>query len=66
MIVSAKDMAKHKKRKERISVVVSTSIAILFAIVFLLPIFLTITNSFMAESEIHSNYGSVFATDDSG
>lgn len=31
-----------------------------FAIVFLLPTVLTITNSFMTESEINANYGTVF------
>lgn len=59
-------LARRKKRRRWTSIILSTTTAILFAIVFLLPIFLTITNSFMAESEIHSNYGSVFATDDSG
>ena len=32
----------------------------IFAIVFLLPTVLTITNSFMTESEINANYGTVF------
>ena len=31
-----------------------------FAVVFLLPTVLTITNSFMAETEIAANYGVVF------
>ena len=35
-------------------------LAAFFAIVFLLPTILTISNSFMAESEISSNYGAVF------
>ncbi|MCC8090131.1 MAG: carbohydrate ABC transporter permease [Oscillospiraceae bacterium] len=33
-----------------------------FALLFLLPTVLTITNSFMAESEINANYGQVFGT----
>ena len=37
-----------------------------FAILFLMPIVLTITNSFMAASEISANYGSIFATDANG
>lgn len=37
-----------------------TLLAAFFAIIFLLPTILTISNSFMAESEIASNYGAVF------
>lgn len=44
----------------------ATIVAAFFAILFLAPIVLTITNSFMAASEISSNYGSVFATNSSG
>lgn len=43
-----------------------TMIAAFFAVLFLLPIVLTITNSFMSSSEISSNYGSVFAVDQNG
>jgi multiple sugar transport system permease protein len=35
-------------------------ISAIFAIVFLLPTVLTISNSFMAESEISANYGVIF------
>ena len=37
-----------------------------FALMFLLPTVLTITNSFMAESEIVSNYGMIFSTTTGG
>lgn len=37
-----------------------------FAVAFLLPTVLTITNSFMAESEINSNYGMIFSTTTGG
>ncbi len=37
-----------------------------FAVVFLLPTVLTITNSFMSESEIQSNYGMIFSTTTGG
>jgi multiple sugar transport system permease protein len=37
-----------------------------FAFLFLMPIVLTVTNSFMAASEISANYGQVFATTDTG
>ncbi|MCM1063498.1 MAG: carbohydrate ABC transporter permease [Eubacterium sp.] len=43
-----------------------TLVAAAFAILFLMPIILTMTNSFMAASEISSNYGSVFATTETG
>ncbi|MDY6103225.1 MAG: carbohydrate ABC transporter permease [Acetatifactor sp.] len=41
-------------------------IAAAFAFLFLTPIVLTITNSFMSASEIASNYGSVFETSAEG
>ena len=37
-----------------------------FAVMFLLPTVLTITNSFMSESEINSNYGMIFSTTTGG
>ena len=40
---------------------VLTAIAVLFAFGFLMPTVLTISNSFMTQSEISSNYGKVFA-----
>ena len=41
-------------------------IAAAFAVYFLLPTVLTITNSFMAESEINANYGAVFSVSSGG
>jgi len=58
--------AKKKKLWSAIKVSIATGIAAAFAILFLMPIVLTITNSFMASSEISANYGSVFATNESG
>ena len=57
-----------KKRKARniIRATILTVIATTFAILFLLPTVLTITNSFMSQSEIAANYGKIFATDDNG
>ncbi|MDR0974125.1 MAG: carbohydrate ABC transporter permease [Ruminococcus sp.] len=43
-----------------------TLFAGLSALIFLLPTVLTVTNSFMAESEINANYGTVFGTAESG
>lgn len=57
---------KRKKAFGIVKVSVATLIAAFFAILFLTPIILTITNSFMASSEISSNYGSVFATNANG
>ncbi len=49
-----------------LKLILATAIAAVFAFLFLTPIVLTITNSFMASSEISSNYGQVFATNSSG
>lgn len=62
-------MKKRKRRKVRrmfLKVAMITLIAACFALLFLMPIVLTVTNSFMASSEISSNYGQVFATTDTG
>ncbi|MGN0377792.1 MAG: carbohydrate ABC transporter permease [Suilimivivens sp.] len=62
-------MKKRKKRRQRKMLVKAafiTMVAICFALLFLMPIILTITNSFMSASEISSNYGQVFATTDTG
>jgi len=42
------------------------TIALCFAFIFLLPTVLTITNSFMNETEINANYGKIFATTENG
>ncbi len=41
-------------------------LCLIFSLVFLLPTVLTITNSFMSEAEIKSNYGMVFSTTSGG
>ena len=38
----------------------------IFAVLFLLPTVLTISNSFMAETEIVSNYGMIFSNTNGG
>ncbi|MCI5616295.1 MAG: carbohydrate ABC transporter permease [Clostridia bacterium] len=43
-----------------------TVVTALFALSFLMPTILTITNSFMTQTEINANYGSVFAAATSG
>ena len=57
---------KIKRGLGKIRIAIVTLIAAFFAILFLAPIVLTITNSFMAGSEISSNYGAVFATTEKG
>ncbi len=57
---------RRKKVWSAFKIVVATVIAATFAILFLMPIVLTITNSFMSATEISANYGSVFATTDTG
>ena len=41
-------------------------LCLVFAVLFLLPTVLTVTNSFMSESEIKSNYGMIFSTTSGG
>ena len=57
-------LSKAKKRAKRARIVrlsVAFLIAAIFAVLFLTPIVLTITNSFMSETEINANYGQIFA-----
>ena len=61
-----KSGAKKKKMWGAAKITLATLVAATFAILFLMPIVLTITNSFMASSEISANYGSVFATNSTG
>ena len=41
-------------------------LCLIFSLAFLLPTVLTVTNSFMSESEINSNYGMVFSSTNGG
>ena len=59
-------LKKKKKKRLQLSVIIGFLIALFFAVIFLAPIILTITNSFMASSEIFSNYGVIFSTTESG
>jgi len=54
------------KKKHYFSRGVIFVLCLVFAVLFLLPTVLTITNSFMAESEIVSNYGMIFSTTTGG
>lgn len=63
---SVKRQARKKRVGRGVKTIIVALVAAGFAILFLTPIILTITNSFMAASEISSNYGQVFATTDAG
>ena len=58
--------AVRRKRKRCFGIFLGTLFAAFFALIFLSPIVLTISNSFMSASEISANYGTVFATTDTG
>ncbi|WP_318709703.1 carbohydrate ABC transporter permease [Candidatus Acetatifactor stercoripullorum] len=64
--VRTHSVSKRRKFWGAFKIAIATLIAAGFAILFLMPIILTITNSFMSASEISANYGSVFATSESG
>ena len=54
------------KKKRYFSRGVMFVLCLVFAVLFLLPTVLTITNSFMSEAEIKANYGMVFSTTTGG
>ena len=54
------------KKKRYFSRGMLTLLAAVFAFLFLMPTVLTITNSFMTQSEITANYGQVFSSGTSG
>ncbi len=60
------NFAKRKKAASWVKITLATIVAACFAVLFLMPIILTISNSFMSASEISANYGSVFATTETG
>ena len=57
---------KREKRRNFVRLSLAFVIAAVFAVLFLTPIILTITNSFMSQTEINANYGQVFATSSTG
>lgn len=63
-------MLKTKKTKHNIcskgKIGMRVLVALIFAIFFVVPIVLTICNSFMTETEITANYGKVFDTGETG
>lgn len=63
-----KQIAVHKRKLRigKIEIWAGTLACAFFAVLFLLPIVLTFTNSFMSVSEINANYGAIFKTSDTG
>lgn len=63
-------MSKHtismRKRRKMIKTLLVTMVLVFFAAIFLTPIVLTITNSFMSQTEISAHYGAVFARNERG
>ena len=59
-------MSLGKKRKQMIIKIILTIVAVTTAVITLIPIVLTFTNSLMASSEITSNYGMIFEKTDTG
>lgn len=59
-------LAQRRKRIHNLKLGIATVVAAGFAFLFLMPIVLTISNSFMSSAEIASNYGTVFATNANG
>ena len=57
---------KTKKNKHYFGRTMDFILCAVFAVAFLLPSVLTFTNSFMTESEINANYGSVFSNSAGG
>ena len=55
-----------RRRRELIQITIFTIVAAIFAIIFLTPIVLTITNSSMSQTEINANYGAIFARNEKG
>jgi len=50
------------KRRQLPSLILRTAVVGFFALVFLMPTVLTISNSFMSQAEISANYGVIFGT----
>lgn len=50
------------KKNELIKIAIITLIISFFALIFVMPIVLTVTNSFMSKTEINADYGAVFNT----
>lgn len=66
MSKQTKKRSKLEKKRDFVRLTLAFLIAAFFAVLFLMPIILTISNSFMSATEINANYGQVFATGTNG
>jgi len=64
--LKAAKLKKLKQYRGRVRAIIIVLILSMVAFLFLAPIILTITNSFMEQSEIKANYGQVFSTNSNG
>jgi len=64
--LTLKNTQLHRKKTGKIKLGIITIILIAVTILFVVPTVFTICNSFMAESEIHANYGVIFESDKDG
>ena len=63
---NVKNWIKNFRKKKTGKIIAQTLVAVVFVIFFVIPIVLTICNSFMNETEITANYGKVFETGEAG
>lgn len=61
-----KHIRKREGKRNKRKIFLRLLVAVIFAIFFVIPIVLTICNSFMTETEITANYGKVFDTGETG
>lgn len=66
MSKQTKKRSKLERKRDLVRLALAFLIAAFFAVLFLMPIILTISNSFMSATEINANYGQVFATGSNG
>ncbi len=65
-VAPMKKKTSFSKKKQKLVMIIMTIFTGAAALIFLMPTFLTIANSFMNSAEISANYGSVFAKTETG
>jgi multiple sugar transport system permease protein len=62
--MKTKNLSQRRRRRKAVKIALITIWCGVFAVLFLMPTVLTVTNSFMSESEITASYGTVFSSAD--
>jgi multiple sugar transport system permease protein len=62
--MKTKNLSQRRRRRKAVKIALITIWCGVFAVLFLMPTVLTVTNSFMSESEITASYGTVFSAAD--